>query len=164
MSAPITTENWQTIRQNFRAGFASSMHVAVATVDAEGQPNVTPIGSFFLNRDDFSGFYFEIFTKNIPKNAKTNPGVCIMAVNSSKWFWLKSMLFGKFSSPPMTKLYGVLGERRPPTAEETARGMRRLGRMRMLPGGKILFGQLGYVREVRFHAFEAAKLPAQILS
>jgi predicted pyridoxine 5'-phosphate oxidase superfamily flavin-nucleotide-binding protein len=104
MAAPITPENWHTIRQNFRSGFATNLHVAIATVGASGQPNVTPIGSFFLNRDDFTGFYFEIFTRNIPQNAKSNPAVCIMAVNGGRWFWLKSLLFGKFRTPPMTKL------------------------------------------------------------
>lgn len=159
MPSPITYENWQTIRQNFRHGFATNLHVSIATVDAEGQPNVTPIGSFFLNRDDFSGFYFEIFSQNIPRNAVTNPKVCIMAVNSGKWYWLKSMLFGKFKTPPMTKIYGTIGGRRVPTPAEIERGNRRLGRMKALPGGKKLFGNMAYVREVHFHAFEVAKVP-----
>lgn len=160
MPLPITAENWPSIRRNFRYGFATNLHVAIATVDADGQPNATPIGSFFLHRGDFSGFYFEIFSQSIPANARTNPKVCIMAVNSGKWYWLKSLLFGKFKSPPMTKIYGELGERRPPTAAEIERGNRRLGRMKQLPGGKKLFGNMAFVREVRFHAFEVAKLPA----
>lgn len=163
MPALITSEKWQTIRRNFRHGFATNLHVSIATVDAEGQPHVTPIGSFFLNWEDFSGFYFEIFTKNIPKNAATNPKVCIMAVNSGRWYWLKSMLLGKFETPPMTKIYGKLGERRPATPEEIERGNRRLGRMKILPGGKKLFGNMGFVREVHFYAFEEARLPAGLL-
>lgn len=159
MPTPVSAENWQEIRRNFRHGFATNLHVAIATVDAEGQPQVTPIGSFFLNRDGFSGFYFEIFTKNIPKNALANPKVCIMAVNSGRWYWLKSMLSGRFATPPMTKLYGRLGERRSPTPEEIERGNRRLGRMKKLPGGKKLFGNMAFVREVHFHSFETAKLP-----
>ena len=160
MPSPITAENWPSIRRSFRLGFTTNLHVTIATVDAEGQPNATPIGSFFLNRDDFSGFYFEIFSKNIPANAKSNPKVCIMAVNSGRWYWLKSLLFGKFETPPMTKIYGTLGERRAPTAAEIERGNRRLGRMKKLPGGKKLFGNMAFVREVRFRAFEVAKLPA----
>jgi hypothetical protein len=159
MPSPITKENWQSIRHHFRKGFATNLHVAVATVSADGQPNVTPIGSFFLDREDFSGFYFEIFTKSIPENAKTNQSVCIMAVNSDKWYWMKSLLFGKFSSPPMTKIYGILGNRRLATSEEIVRGNRRLGRMKLLPGGKQLFGQLAFVREVHLQTYEYAKLP-----
>ena len=159
MATPITPENWKTICQNFRYGFATNLHVSIATVDADGQPQVTPIGSFFLNRDGFSGFYFEIFTKNILKNATTNPKVCVMAVNSGRWYWLKSMVLGKFKTPPMTKIYGTLGERRPATPAEIERGNRRLGRMKILPGGKKLFGNMGLVRELTFHAFEEARLP-----
>lgn len=160
MASPITAENWPTIRRNFRHGFATNLHVSVATVDAAGQPQVTPIGSFFLNRDGFSGFYFEIFTRSLPQNAATNPKVCIMAVNSSRWYWLKSLVLGKFATPPMTKIYGTLGERRPPTPAEVERGNRRLGRMKALPGGKKLFGNMAFVREVHVYAFEEARLPA----
>ncbi len=159
MKNTISTDDWQKIRCHFRWSFATNLHVSVATNDTDGQPNVTPIGSFFLNQHDFSGFYFEIFTKNIPQNAKTNPKVCIMAVNSGKWYWFKSLLFGKFATPPMIKIYGELGDRRPAAAAELKRGNRRLGGMKRLPGGKKLFGNLALVREVRFHAFEEAKLP-----
>lgn len=160
MAAPITSENWQKIRQNFRQGFATNLHVSIGTTDQDGQPNVTPIGSFFLNRDTFSGFYFEIFTKNIPQNAAANPKVCIMSVNGGRWYWLKSLLTGKFATPPMTKIYGTLGERRHAAPAEIERGNRRLGLMKILPGGKKLFGKMDFVREVHFHTFEEAKLPA----
>jgi hypothetical protein len=49
----------------------------------------------------------------------------------------------------------------PSTAEK---GNRRLGRMKMLPDGQLLFGNIGFVREVRFHAFEEAKLPAKMIA
>lgn len=159
MPKPINAEKWQNIRRNFRHGFATNLHVSIATVNADGQPNVTPIGSFFLNKAEFSGFYFEIFTTNIPQNAAVNPMVCIMSVNSGKWFWLKSLLFGKFNTPPMTKIYGTLAERRPATPDEINRGNRRLGRLKILPGGKKLFGSMPMVRTIRFHSFEEAKLP-----
>lgn len=159
MPSPITTQNWPSIRQHFRQGFASSLHVSIATVDAAGQPTVTPIGSFFLNREDFSGFYFEIFTQNIPRNAGNNPKVCIMAVNSGRWYWLISMLFGRFKTPPMTKIYGTIGERRAASPAEIERGNRRLGRMKALPGGKKLFGNMGFVRELHFQTYEEAKVP-----
>lgn len=158
----VSLEEWQKIRAHFRRSFASNLHVSIATVDAGGQPNVTPIGSFFLNRDDFSGFYFEIFTRHIPENAQTNRRVCVMAVNSRRWFWIKSLLYGKFSEPPMIKIYGELGERRPARPDEIQRANRRLGWMKTLPGGKKLFGNLGFVREIRFDQFEVVKLGGMV--
>ena len=62
----------------------------------------------------------------------------------------------------MTKIYGTLGERRPATPAEIERAERRLGRMKKLPGGKLLFGEMGFVREVHFHTFEEAKLPIKM--
>jgi hypothetical protein len=39
------------------------------------------------------------------------------------------------------------------------RGNCRLGRMKLLPGSKILFGRMGSIRELRSHSNETAKLP-----
>jgi len=160
MPSTISPTDWQNIRRHFRRAFTTNLHVAIATVDAEGQPNVTPIGSFLLNRSEYSGFYFEIFTTGIPKNANINPSVCIMAVNSGKWFWLKSLLLGRFAAPPMIKIYGKIGERRAAKPEEIERVNRRLGRMKILPGGKKLFGNLPFIREIHFDQFEVAKVGA----
>lgn len=57
-----------------------------------------------------------------------------------------------------SNFYGTIGERRHATPSEIERGNRRLGRMKTLPGGKKLFGNMGFEREVHFHAFEEAKL------
>ena len=59
----------------------------------------------------------------------------------------------------MTKIYGTIGERRAATSAEMERGNRRLGRMKALPGGKKLFGNMDFVRDVHFHTFEVAKVP-----
>lgn len=162
MKNAISAADWQKIRRHFSRSFTTNLHVSVATADADGQPNVTPIGSLFLHRGDFSGFYFEIFTTGIAKNAKTNRRVCIMAVNSGRWYWIKSLLAGKFSEPPMMKIYGEIGERRAARPEEIERANRRLGWMKALPGGKKLFGRLDFVREIRFDGFELVKLAAMV--
>lgn len=160
MPRPISATDWQAIRRHFRRSFSSNLHTAVATADAEGQPSVSPIGSLLLNREDYTGFYFELYTASIPKNARANRRVCVMSVDSGKWFWLKSLFRGNFSRPPMIKLYGELGERRPANPEEIARFQRRAGWLLNLPGGKKLWGQLHFVREIRFDGFELAKLGA----
>ena len=53
------TENWNQIRQHVNKSFSSSLHVSIASVDEDGNPTVTPIGSLFLNKDQ-TGFYFAI--------------------------------------------------------------------------------------------------------
>lgn len=158
MPAPISTADWQTIRRHFRRSFSTNLHVAIASVGADGQPTVTPIGSLLLNRDTTSGIFIEIFTSSISKNALTEPRVCVMAVNSGKWLWLKSLLKGSFAEPPMIKLYGTIGVRRAAKPEEIARFKRRFGFLIHTPGGKKLWGNLQTVREIHFEGFEWVKL------
>jgi uncharacterized pyridoxamine 5'-phosphate oxidase family protein len=103
-------DKWTDIRMHFNKSFRTNFHVSIASVDMEGNPTVTPIGSLFLNRDQ-TGFYFEKFPSKLPKHARNNTNICVLAVNSGRWFWLKSLFQGHFKASPAIKLYGQLGER-----------------------------------------------------
>ena len=92
-------ENWTDIKAIFRESFKSSFHSAIATVNENGEPHVTPIGSLILSKPGFD-FYFERFTRQLPRNLDESRQVCVLAVNSSRWFWLKSLLGGRFPSVP----------------------------------------------------------------
>jgi len=78
-------ENWIDIKRLFRQAFGSSFHYAFAAVKENGEPHVTPIGSLILC-DPGHGFYFEEFTRQLPQNYLKNRQVCVLAVNSSRWF------------------------------------------------------------------------------
>ena len=78
-------KNWGEIKELFHESFRSSFHYAIATVSDDGKPHVTPIGSLILGRPGF-GFYFEEFSKNLPRHLGSNGHVCVLAVNSSRWF------------------------------------------------------------------------------
>ena len=41
-------ENWADIKKLFGQAFRSSFHYALATVNEDGEPHVTPIGSLIL--------------------------------------------------------------------------------------------------------------------
>ena len=75
-------ENWDEVKDLFRASFRSSFHYAVATVTDKGEPHVTPIGSLILG-EPCRGFYFEKFPRQLPENLAANRQVCVLAVNSS---------------------------------------------------------------------------------
>ncbi|WP_328290549.1 pyridoxamine 5'-phosphate oxidase family protein [Nocardia aurantiaca] len=63
-------QNWDRIRDTVsRAG-----HCAIASVDRDGSPHVTPIGTFFL-RDDATGFYFDQYTEALARNLETEPRI-----------------------------------------------------------------------------------------
>ncbi|VAW52449.1 hypothetical protein MNBD_GAMMA06-1212 [hydrothermal vent metagenome] len=41
--------NWHEVKSFFKSAFSSSFHFAIATVNENGEPHVTPIGSFNLS-------------------------------------------------------------------------------------------------------------------
>jgi len=50
-------QHWETIRAVFEEGYKSCSHFAVATVNEDGSPHVTPIGALILRKDQ-TGFLF----------------------------------------------------------------------------------------------------------
>jgi len=150
----MTPENqWALIRRLFDDAVASSLHYSIATVNPDGTPHVTPIGSLILTKEN-KGFYFEVFSNQLPRNLQTNQRICVLAVNSNPLFWLTSLFLGKFSAPPAIRLIGYAGERREATDHERRLMHKRIGRFKSLKGYKVLWGKLEHVRELHFEAAE----------
>ena len=146
-------EHWGIIQQTLQAAMKSSRHLSFATVTEDGLPHVTPIGSLIL-RDDFTGYYFEEYTKHMPANFKTNQRISILAVNSGLLFWLKSLFSGKFSTPPGIRLHGKVGDRRSATKSELAAWQNRVKGARKTKGYELIWKNLGHVRDIQFDSFE----------
>ena len=139
--------NWHKIRKHFSKSFSSSLHVSIASLDSDNNPTTTPIGSFFLNKDQ-TGFYFEKFPSRLPNHSKLNRTICVLGVNSNKWFWIKSLIKEKFLEYPGLKLYGILGEKRKASEIEIGRLKRRMRRTSGLKGHKYLWADMKYVRDI----------------
>jgi len=149
--------DWQEIRKHINRSFRTNFHVSVASVDKDNQPTVTPIGSLFLNSDQ-TGLYFEKYPTKLPEHAPHNKNICVLTVNSGTWFWLKSLFYGKFKSYPAIKLYGLLGKRRKASESELNRLHRRMWATRGFKGNSYLWGDMTYVREIRFTKAEKINL------
>ncbi len=145
----ITPDQWNQIRRHFGRTFRSSLHYAIATVSEDGTPYVSPIGSLILLEDN-RGFYFEYFTRRLPINLKKNQRVAVLAVDSSKWFWLTSLFRGKFRRPPALRLLGTAGVRRKATEREMALWKKRIRPFRGLKGYDLLWSDMDEVREIVF--------------
>lgn len=150
-------KEWKALRIHFNKSFKSNFHVSIASVDTNNNPTVTPIGSLFLNHNQ-SGFYFEKYPAKLPEAAKNNLNICVLAVNSSKWFWLKSLFSGSFKSPPAIKLYGQLGQRREAKQQELSRLKRRMKITSGLKGNTYLWGNMKFIREIEFSRAEKINL------
>ena len=149
--------DWNTIRKHFNKSFSQNLFISIASVDTNNNPTVTPIGSLFLN-DNQTGFYFEKYPTKLPEHAKTNKNICALAVNNSKWFWLKSLYKGKFKTNPAIKLYGTLGERRKATDKELNRLNRRMKVTNGLKGNTYLWKKMEFVRDITFTKVETINL------
>ena len=150
-------KHWETIRSVFEEGYKSCVHFAVATVNEDGSPHITPIGALIL-RSNQTGFYFEENPKKMPRNLKRNPRVCVLAVNADKLFWGKSLLEGKFATPPAVRLAGTVGELRDATADEVAAWQEKIAIAKGTKGYKLLWGKFAQVRDITFDSFEPVEL------
>ena len=147
------TENWEDVKELFKKSFKSSFHYAIATVNEDGGPHVTPIGSLILGKPGY-GFYFEEFPRQLPNNFKINKQVCVLAVNSSRWFWFKSLVAGRFSSPPAVRLHGTVGEIREATEKEIKLWHNRVKPVSFSKGHAMMWTNMKMVREIEFTRIE----------
>ena len=149
--------NWKEIKDHFNKSFRTNFHVSIASVDKDNNPTVTPIGSLFLTNNR-TGFYFEKYPTKLPINGQNNPNICILAVNSSIWFWVKSLFKGKFNKYPAIKLYGQLGEKRKATDIEIKRLNNRMKSTKRFQGNMYLWGKMEDVRDISFTHAEKINL------
>jgi hypothetical protein len=149
--------DWKEIKEHFDRSFKTNFHVSIASVDENNNPTVTPIGSLFI-RNNQTGFYFEKYPAKLPLNAKINKNICILAVNSGVWFWIKSLFIGKFKNYPAIKLYGELGEKRKATEVEIKRLNGRMKSTKGFKGNTYLWRKMEYVRDISFIKAEKINL------
>lgn len=152
-------KDWKKIRKYFKKYNLSSMHCAMATVKPDGTPWVTPIGSLLLNHD-CSGIYFELYTRGMPANLVDNPKIVVMGVNSSIWYWIKSLVLGKFSTPPALRLIGTAGEVRKATDQEKERIQKLLAPFKFTAGYRKMWSRLEFVRDIKFEQVAEVNLGA----
>jgi uncharacterized protein len=154
-------EDWKRIQSVLAQGQASSIYCSIATVDPDGMPNITPVGTVFL-RDDQTGYFFDHYAVSLGHNIDENPNICIMAVNSGAIFWAKALLFGRFSSPPGVRLYGKAGCKREATASEIALIEKRVKAAQLLKGGRLLWSGFSQVRDISFSHYRPVKYPVMM--
>jgi len=146
-------KHWETIRTVFEEGYKSCLHFAVATVNEDGSPHVTPIGALIL-RDNQTGFYFEENPVRMPRNLTTNPRVCILALNADKPFWINALVNGKFPTPPAVRLAGIAGQLRKAAPDEVALWREKIALAKGTKGYELLWDHFSQVRDIAFDSFE----------
>ncbi|MDB5972791.1 MAG: Pyridoxamine 5-phosphate oxidase [Hydrocarboniphaga sp.] len=154
-------QHWPEIRRVVERGQASSLYCSIATVGEDGTPTVTPIGTVFLGANP-GGFFFDRYTSDLGNNINANGKICLLAVNSSKLFWLRSFLLGRFTSPPGVRLYGTAGPLRAATASELSQIERRVRSSKWLKGNQLIWSSFTQVRDLEFTSFRPVSYPAMM--
>ena len=154
----MNKQEWQHIGKVMNDAQKAAMHCSIATVDAQLQPTITPIGTLFL-RENQSGFFFETYTESLQQNLPQNSKACIQAVNSSRLFWLKSLFKGQFSDYPGVRLYVEIGDLRLANAEELAQISRRIQSLKWTKGSQLIWSDFTHVRDFTVQSFRWVKYP-----
>lgn len=151
----IDDDTWRNLRRLFASTFASSLHFSVASLGANGEPSVTPVGSILLGEPG-RACYFEFYTQALGERFAADPRVSILAVDSGKRLWLEAFFRGRFRRIPAVRLRGrASATTRTPTANEHQRMQRRVRGVRYLPGGRLLWPSFDHpVRDIRIDAVE----------
>ena len=154
----MNNQKWQHICKVVNDAQKAAMHCSIATVDAQLQPTITPIGTLFL-RENQSGFFFDTYTESLQQNLPQNSKACIQAVNSSRLFWLKSLFKGQFSDYPGVRLYVEIGDLRLANAEELAQISRRIQILKWTKGSQLIWSDFTHVRDFTVQSFRWVKYP-----
>ena len=142
--------DWAIIRGVFKRAQTMGLYHGFSTVNEDGTPNITPIGSLVLSAERPGGFYFDVFNRTLASNLDSNPQVAILAVDNRKIFWLKSVLAKRFKSPPAIRLAGRVSAKCPATTEEIRYCLEQVTNLRRFGASKKLANRLKYVRKIEF--------------
>ncbi|MDU0353263.1 hypothetical protein RS130_04360 [Paraglaciecola aquimarina] len=123
----------------------NSLYCSIAT-SQNNIPHCSPIGSVYIENIK-QGYYFEMFSGAVAKCDDPQPLGCVLVVNTSLLFWLKSLIRGHFKTPPAVRLLVRFGEKRVATEIELTRFRKRVDIFKRLKGHKIMWSRPSHVRE-----------------
>ena len=131
-------------------------YCAFSTVNEDGTPRIAPYTSLILG-DGSKGFYFDELSRHTTANLERDQRVCVLVVKNSKWFWIKTVILGRYDHPPGIRLMGTVGERREATKEELNAFKKPLNRLKLFKGYEPIWGFMKFGREIFFDSFDTVK-------
>jgi hypothetical protein len=157
----ISDQQWHNIRKFFgncthATASPSIPYCAFATVNEDGSPRVAPYTSLILG-ENMQGFYFDELSQHISSNLERDQRICVLILPNNKWFWIKSVLFGRYDHPPGIRLMGKVGKKREATEKEINAFKKPLSPLKFFKGYEPIWGFMKHGREIYFDAFETVK-------
>jgi uncharacterized protein len=136
---PTDPQVWRTARAVVHRTRTSSLHCAIASVDADGCPHVTPIGSVMLGEPG-QAVYLDVFNVALGRNLDRDPHCAILAVDSRKLTWARALLTGRFDVAPGVRLVGTVSPAREASSAEVERFGRSVRSAMRTRGGRQMWG------------------------
>lgn len=158
MNAPITDADWALARDTVRRARLSSFHCAVASLNPDGSPHVTPIGSVLLDAHSHTGLYVDVFNVHLARNVAADPRITILAVDSGPIRWGRALVRGHFDRTPAVQLTGTVGPRRRAAPDEAERFRAIVGPLARLRGGRAMWSDLTRVRDLAVSSVRPIRL------
>jgi len=157
----ISDQQWSNILKffgNYTHATASPIipYCAFSTVNEDGSPRVAPYTSLIL-RENKQGFYFDELSHHTSSNLERDQRICVLIVKNNKWFWIKTVVFGRFDHPPGVRLMGTVGKKREATEQEINAFKRPLRSLKLFKGYEPIWGFMKHGREIYFDAFTPVK-------
>jgi len=149
--------HWDAICDVFERTLKTTGFCAMATVNPDGSPHITPIGSLILHAPG-QAYYFEKFPKTMRRNIDQDSRVCVLAVRGGFWNTMASLFRGRYTTAPGVRLTGVAGELRPATEAQERLWRERIKMFRWLKGYDLLWKDMAHVRDIRFDSFEPVRV------
>ena len=142
----LLAAQWRQVRRLYK----KNPVVPIASVGADGQPHITPVGSLWLHPIEPRGLYLELFTKQLPKNLNHDRRFTLLFVDNGPWTWLPALIRGSFRAPVGVRLHGIASDRRPTEPHEVARFRKLVKPVSWTKGHDLLWSNLPYVRDLTF--------------
>ncbi len=157
----ISDQHWSNILKffgNYTHATASPAlpYCAFSTVNEDGSPRVAPYTSLILG-ENMQGFYLDELSHHTSSNLERDQRICVLIVKNNKWFWIKTLIFGRFDHPPGIRLMGKVGKKREATELEIRAFKKPLRSLKFFKGYEPIWGFMKYGREIYFDAFETVK-------
>ncbi|MEF3695623.1 pyridoxamine 5'-phosphate oxidase family protein [Desulfolutivibrio sp.] len=149
--------HWKVICDVVERTLKTTGFCAMATVNPDGSPHVTPIGSLFLHSPG-KAYYFEKFPKVMSRNLKQDQRICVLAVHGGFWRFLAALFRGRYTTAPGVRLIGRVGDQRPATEAEERLWRERIKAFRWFKGYHLIWDEMAQVRDIHFDSFEPVRV------
>jgi hypothetical protein len=143
----VLEREWPQIRALWKA-----TQVGVfATVAPDGSPQITPIGSVYLDSHEPKGYFHPIFAARLRRALGDGGRFELLFVDLRARIWLPALIRGRFDRLVAARLRGRgIGARRPATEGEVARWQRQVRAVGWTRGHELLWSNVRYVQELSF--------------